>query len=311
MNYSQKLFDEILRKGIDKNFTDIHMQPMKETVLIYLRIEGVRKKEMEISNSSYQALLNFLKFIAHLDIGDIQHPQDGSLEYQINNQLYNLRISTLPTLYGESLAIRTLTQKKLYTLRKLFLFNYQYKQLKRMMNFDSGLVLFSGATNSGKTTLMYSILETIYAPLNKQIITLEDPIERPLHFVHQLEINERVNLTFESGLKAILRHDPDLILLGEIRDQETAEYAFRAALTGHLVLSTVHASNVNEVFLRLEDLGVSRLLIQQTLRLIANLELVNVKSCKRRAVIAEFYEKGKSYADLSHLKMKAKYYGYI
>lgn len=179
------------------------------------------------------------------------------------------------------------------------------------MVFNSGILLFSGATNSGKTTLMYSILEAIYAPLNKQIITLEDPIERPLHFVNQIEINERANLTYESGLRSILRHDPDLILLGEIRDRETAEYAFRAALTGHLVLSTVHASKVSDVFLRLEDLGVSKLLINQTLRLIANLELVKVKTHNRRAVIAEFYEKEKWYPDLSHLKMKAKHYGYI
>src|SRR5699024_961000 len=270
----------------------------------------------------YAVILLHLKFSASMDIGESFRPQDGALDYVYNNNSYSLRLSTLPVGQSESLTIRILPQTKRYSLNQLCLFPFQNKELLNLLNLTSGLVIFSGSTGSGKTTLMYSLIEELLKIRSAQIITLEDPVERPLKDVIQIQINKTAKINYESGLKAILRHDPDVILLGEIRDSLTAKYAFRAALTGHLVLTTIHANNAKGTLDRLKEIGISELEIKQTVKSVVSLELILLKTFlkkTRRAAIAEIITPQLSSQELSpsnfltfkELRKRAYLYGFV
>src|SRR5699024_5509227 len=269
----------------------------------------------------YAVILLHLKFSASMDIGESFRPQDGALDYVYNNNSYSLRLSTLPVGQSESLTIRILPQTKRYSLNQLCLFPFQNKELLNLLNLTSGLVIFSGSTGSGKTTLMYSLIEELLKIRSAQIITLEDPVERPLKDVIQIQINKTANINYETGLKAILRHDPDVILIGEIRDALTAKYAFRAALTGHLVLTTIHANNGKGTLERLKDIGISELDIKQTVKSIICLDLILLRKFKekrRRAAIAEIImpeindkkTKHFKYLSFKELRERACLYGF-
>ncbi len=318
MNHAEKIINQILIIAFETEATDIHFYVDEANVKVFYRINGKRILKKALNFKEYTIILLHLKFSASMDIGESFRPQDGALDYESNGDKYSLRLSTLPVKYSESLTIRILPQTRRYPLDKLCLFPFQNKDILKLLDLTSGLVIFSGSTGSGKTTLMYSLIEELLKLRSAQIITLEDPIERSLTDVIQIQINKAAQITYENGLKAILRHDPDVILLGEIRDALTAEYAFRAALTGHLVLTTIHASSAQGTLERLKEMGISDLEINQTVKSVVSLELILLKEInhlKRRAAIAEIIRPTKMnqtrFLSFKALRKRAQLYGFL
>lgn len=319
----------LLEHSFERNASDIHFYPLpnSEVVAIFYRQLGKRNYIRDISKSFYQMMVTYFKFSANMDIGDTRRPQNGMITWKTKHHVYQLRLSTLPVEQSESLTIRILPQNKVPKLAELFLFPFQYKRIKRWLNDESGIILFTGPTGSGKSTTMYSLLEELIEQRASQVITLEEPIERKVDHALQVEVNERAGITYQSGLKAALRHDPDVILIGEIRDEETATFTLRASLTGHLVLTTLHAKNALGTIERLLDLGIKRVDLRQSLIGIAALRLIPIISkgeVKRRAAIVELLDGpllekvimgAQTLDDYFHsfhyLKRKALRYGYI
>src|SRR5699024_182224 len=259
------------------NASDIHFYPFSEQVNIYFRVFGNRMLHKTISASQYQLLLTYYKFTSGMDIGEVRKPQNGTIIHEQPSHRYALRLSTLPVNHLESLAIRILPQENNLTLDKLFLFPNQLKRLKKWIASRNGIILLTGPTGSGKTTTLYALLQSILAEKSYQTITLEDPIEKEIRDILQVQVNEKAGLTYQTGLKAALRHDPDIIMVGEIRDRFTAEFAFDASLTGHLVLSTLHAKNAAGTIHRLLEMGIKESDLQQSLIAVAALQLVPIK----------------------------------
>lgn len=289
-NFAATLASRIIDQACQKEASDIHFYPFqnKDAVNVYYRVHGKRQFIQEINKSAYQVLLTYLKFSANMDIGEIQKPQDGIMTHQINNKNYSLRLSTLPITNSESVTIRILPQDDSHSVDQLLIFPNQLKTLKSWLNNKAGMLLFTGPTGSGKTSLMYALIELLQEK-SVQIITLEDPVEKNLEHVIQVNINEKAGMSYSAGLKAALRHDPDVLMVGEIRDEQTALFSFQAALTGHLVMSTVHAKNVKGTIDRLIDLGVNRVELSQTLIAVAAVELLpivrNNQSSSRAAIL--------------------------
>lgn len=317
----------ILQKACDLEASDIHFYPFKEKVTIYFRIHGQRVKHLIINLSTYQQLLAYLKFTSGMDIGEVRKPQDGIFAYFYKNKEYSLRLSTLPILNTESLAIRILPQEDHLSLDRLFLFPNQLNKIKSILSNTSGLILITGATGSGKTTTLYALLEALSKRQAYQVVTLEDPIEKQVDNILQVQINERSGITYQTSLKATLRHDPDIIMIGEIRDANVAHFSHRAALTGHLVFSTLHAKNSLGTLHRLLDMGLTKVELQQSLKAIISLELLPISvngQPTRRAAIFEMLDENMINAILEgsditieqnqtfeHLRKKAYVYGFI
>lgn len=325
-----KYFHLLLQAASKRLASDIHFYPHESTgqVNIFFRINDERTYIRSISMRVYEMLVAYLKYTARLDIGETRLPQSGTLSFETNDErIFSLRISTLPLRKTESVTIRLLEQTETLPLEKLFLFPFQYDKLYEITKLRTGLIVFSGPTGSGKTTTMYALLEAIKQNRQIQAITLEDPVEKQLKDVIQVEINERAGITYKTGLKAVLRHDPDIILLGEIRDEITAQYAIRAALTGHLVLTTIHAKDAYGTIERLLDLGIQSIDLQQTLQVIVSMQLLPLKSkndMPRRAAIVEmldvqsienFFQNNKrkrvARDTFARLRVKAYAYGFI
>lgn len=328
MNPATALSQELLRKAYAKNASDLHFFPFQTDTHIYFRILGERTYIQSITQAEYQLLLTYYKFTSGMDIGEMRKPQKGIIKETIDRVPLALRLSTLPVYHMESLAIRILPQDDIHSLESLFLFAGQRNKLKKLMTHRAGIILFTGPTGCGKTTTMYALLHEALQKKALQTITLEDPIEKELTDILQVEINEKAGITYQDGLKAALRHDPDMIMVGEIRDQETAQFAFEAALTGHLILSTIHAKNAYETIPRLLDLGVNKDYINQSLIAVSALELLPIiqhNQVNRRASILELLEgeslkkciQGgdatsiKNKQSFHHLRKKAYAYGFL
>lgn len=320
---------QLLKDSFEQNASDIHFYPLpnSEVVAIFYRQLGKRIYIREITRAFYNILITYFKFTANMDIGDTRRPQNGMITWETKDNVYQLRLSTLPVNKSESLTIRILPQNKVQKLEELFLFPFQYKRIKQWLNNESGIILFTGPTGSGKSTTMYSLLEELIEQRASQVITLEEPIERKVDHALQVEVNERAGITYQSGLKAALRHDPDVILIGEIRDEETATFTLRASLTGHLVLTTLHAKNALGTIERLLDLGIRQVDLRQSLIGIAALRLIPIITkgeIRRRAAIVELLDDfslakaimGEKISDahfhsFQYLKRKALRYGFI
>ncbi|ENH97456.1 late competence protein [Gracilibacillus halophilus YIM-C55.5] len=284
---------QLIYAAIQSNASDIHCCPNPPNVEIFHRIQGRRYFIESIPLSRFQTILSYFKFVANMDIGEEQLAQNGSLTIDFAEKRYALRISTLPVYPNESLAIRILPQSELQTLQDLLLFPQQYNQMMNWLQQRSGLILLTGPTGSGKTTMLYAMLHVLNQNHSLQTISLEDPIEKQLPHMIQVQVNQQSGLTYHEGLKAVLRHDPDVIMVGEIRDQATAHFVFRAALTGHLVLSTLHAKNTKGTIQRLLEMGLSHLDLEQNLISIASLQLLPIqlqKQRQQRAAIIETLE---------------------
>ncbi|KKE80641.1 competence type IV pilus ATPase ComGA [Oceanobacillus caeni] len=328
MSSAITLSRNILTAAIEQHASDIHFYPFNTETDIFFRINGKRVFYKKISTNHYQLLLTYYKFSSGMDIGETRKPQNGTIQHHDTSMIYSLRFSTLPTNQLESLAVRVLPQKQTHSLNELFLFPSQYKQIKKWVKRRSGIILITGPTGSGKTTTLYSLVHSLLQEDSYQTISLEDPIEKEMQDIIQVQINEKAGITYQTGLKAALRHDPDILMVGEIRDEYTAKFAFEAALTGHLVMSTLHAKNSIGTIHRLRDLDIKEIDLQHTLIAVASIQLVPIqinKKVMRRAAILEILDgeildyvlkggdvkKIKNYHSFQHLRKKAYAYGFI
>ncbi len=263
-----KICNLIIRDAIKARASDVHVEAGLNAIQIRYRVDGVLRDYMQAPKWLHNAVISRLKILAKLDIAEHRLPQDGRIKIQANNKPIDIRVSTLPTHYGEKVVMRLLGSSELPKLEKLGYSEKQRDWLEGSLSQPQGLVLVTGPTGAGKSTSLYAMLEMRKSP-ELNIVTIEDPIEYQLPGINQVQVNQKAGLTFASCLRSILRQDPDVILVGEIRDLETAEIAFHAAMTGHLVLSTLHTNSAVATIARLLDLGVDPFSVTGSLTLVS------------------------------------------
>ena len=292
--------DNLIRKALNLNASDIHIEPMDEKFSrIRFRIDGKLRIISEMDYLSYLKLLTKIKLSSKLDISEKRRPQDGYLKLEKFPEI-DFRISTLNTIVGEKLVLRILSIENFKKSQNLLGFSEKSKEiLEKAIKNKSGMIIFSGPTGSGKSTSLYSLLNKLNDE-KRNIISIENPVEINILGINQISINEKIGLTFQNALRSILRQDPDIIMLGEIRDKETAKMAVRAAITGHLVLTTLHTNNSFASINRLRDLGVEDYLIKQSVNTLASQRLVRkLCSCKKKRKISKKeYNFVKNYFDI-------------
>ena len=260
-----QLLNSTFLKAVRAGASDIHFEPYSDYVLIRFRLDGVLHEINRLPKSSYPSVVSRIKVMAKLNVAEKRLPQDGRIRIRIGEKEMDLRVSTLPTIFGERVVIRLLDRSnKILTLQELGYLEEDLKKLENMISKPYGLILVTGPTGSGKSTTLYASLLKLKSP-RKNIITIEDPIEYQIDGISQIQVNPKINLTFASGLRSILRQDPDIIMVGEIRDVETAEIAIHASMTGHLVLSTLHTNDAPSAVTRLVDMGVESFLVASSL----------------------------------------------
>lgn len=292
--------NELVEKALKLNASDIHIEPMDEKFSrIRFRIDGKLRIISEMDYLSYLKLLTKIKLSSKLDISEKRRPQDGYLKLEKFPEI-DFRISTLNTIVGEKLVLRILSIENFKKSQNLLGFSDDSKKiLENAIKNKSGMIIFSGPTGSGKSTSLYSLLNKLNDE-KRNIISIENPVEINILGINQISINEKIGLTFQNALRSILRQDPDIIMLGEIRDKETAKMAVRAAITGHLVLTTLHTNNSFASINRLRDLGVEDYLIKQSVNTLASQRLVRkLCSCKKKRKISKKeYDFVKNYFDI-------------
>lgn len=264
-DYSNYLFQDILEKAIYENASDIHIEPFSDVFKIRIRVDGKMKEVSSLILDLYASLASVIKYKANMDITEKRLPQDGRIDLKIKDVVVDIRISTVPTVHGEKIVLRLLRRDSfLKTKKELGFTEVAINKIDEIINKKTGILLVTGPTGSGKTTTVYSILKELKDD-SKNIMTIEDPIEYKIEGINQIQVNNKVGLTFEKGLKAILRQDPDIIMVGEIRDVETAKTAVRAAITGHLVISTLHTNDAISSIARLIDMEIPVYLLNASL----------------------------------------------
>jgi general secretion pathway protein E len=269
-----KLVNHVLSRAVKSRASDIHIEPYKSNLLVRFRLDGVLYNILDLSLRLHAPVVSRIKVMAGLNIAEKRRPQDGRIEIKIGNHQVDLRVSTLPTAFGERVVLRLLEKGvRLLKLEEIGLSEENLAHLKRLVRISHGIILVTGPTGSGKTTTLYSALNHINSP-DKNILTIEDPIEYQLHGIGQMQVNAKIGLTFANGLRSMVRQDPDVILVGEIRDLETAEIAIQAALTGHLVFSTLHTNDAASAVTRLIDMGIEPFLVSSAVRAIIAQRLV-------------------------------------
>jgi type II secretory ATPase GspE/PulE/Tfp pilus assembly ATPase PilB-like protein len=276
--------DLLLMQAAKFNASDVHIEPAGEgRVHLRLRVDGVLKEISPPEAAIYDAFISRIKIMSNLDITERRLPQDGRFSFSTTSGALDVRVSVIPTLKGESIVLRLLKQdKKILTLKELGMTGENFSRFSRIISQPRGIFLVTGPTGSGKTTTLYASLLALET-IEKNVITIEDPVEYNLDFCRQIQVNSKINLTFAAGLRAILRHDPDIIMVGEVRDLETATIAIQAALTGHLVFSTLHTNDSPSAITRLIDLGIEPFLIASCLNGVAAQRLVRLlcPKCKK------------------------------
>lgn len=256
-----RLVNQIFLSAIDQRASDIHFDPHEKQLHVRFRIDGDLRTETIYPKKIQSVMLTRLKVMSNLDITESRLPQDGRIKYTLRNRAYDFRVSTLPTMYGEKIVIRVLDSSQgLTDLTKLGFGERNEQAYREMLKRPNGIILITGPTGSGKSSTLYASLVELNDE-TKNIITVEDPVEYQLDGINQVQVNSKVGLTFASGLRSILRQDPNIVMVGEIRDTETAEIAIRASLTGHLVLSTLHTNSAISSITRLVDMGVEPFLV--------------------------------------------------
>ena len=256
--------DELLKKAVNDGASDIHIEPTEHSIVTRFRHDGMLRLGPSLPRTIYSAVLTRVKILAELNIAENRLPQDGRIIHEIDGRKLDLRVSVFPTIHGENIAIRVLDKTRTFGLESLGMSQQELAQFRRCIAKPHGLFLVTGPTGSGKTTTLYSALLEINT-IEKNICTLEDPVEYELEGIRQTQVNPRAGLTFAAGLRAMLRQDPDVILVGEMRDLETVEIAIRAAMTGHLVFSTLHTNDALGAMPRLMDMGVPPYLLSSSL----------------------------------------------
>ena len=260
-----KLVNSILSQAVREGATDIHLSPEKNYVEIRFRVDGKLHTVPSPPKGMFMPMISRLKILANLDISVSRIPQDGRMTIVVNAKEINIRVSTLPTVYGENMVMRLLdTSSGIYSLKNLGFLPKDIIALRRMIQMPYGMILCTGPTGSGKSTSLFSMLKEINSP-DTNIITLEDPVEYRMEHIRQVQLNHKAGMTFASGLRSILRQDPDVIMIGEIRDTETANVAVQAALTGHLVFSTVHTNDAAGAITRLVEMGIEPFMVSSVM----------------------------------------------
>jgi len=285
----------MIEKAVALRASDIHLEGYSEkNIRIRMRIDGQLLHYRKLNPTEFSEMLTRIKVLAKMDISKNQVPQDGSFINPIGNQYVDIRVSMVPCIYKEKAVLRILdSQQSLMNYQELGFSEKQIRTIKQLIHQTNGLILTTGPTGSGKTTTLYRFLEDLKQE-SLNIMTIEDPVERKISYINQMQVNEKTGLGFSKGLRAILRQDPDVIMLGEIRDALSAQTAFRAALTGHLVFSTLHTNNAIASFFRLLDMGLEKYQIVGALRCIISQKLVR-KLCP--------YCKESSYPDTNACKI--------
>jgi len=277
-----KLVNHILSQSIKARASDIHIEPYQDSFKVRYRVDGILYDLLTPPKWIQAPLISRIKVMAEMNIAEKRLPQDGRLDVKMGDQDIDVRVSTIPISFGERVVLRLLNKTtKLFTLSNLGLLPKKLKLLENLVESPNGIILVTGPTGSGKTTSLYAILSSINTP-EINIITIEDPVEYQLKGVSQIQVNPKIDLTFAQGLRSIVRQDPDVILIGEIRDQETAEIAVQSALTGHLVFSTLHTNDAASAITRLVDMRVEPFLISSSVIAVVAQRLARVlcSSCK-------------------------------
>jgi len=269
-----KLVDLIVRQAIEEGASDIHLEPQRDKFVLRYRIDGVLYEMPSPSASLYLPIISRVKILSKMDIAEKRLPQDGSFMVKMRGKLIDLRVSCLPTIYGEKIVVRILDKSSVpLELAKLGFFGQELELIRKGINSPYGLVFLTGPTGSGKSTTLYAALNELRSS-TKNILTVEDPVEYRLDGVNQVQVKPDIGLTFANSLRSFLRQDPDIILVGEVRDLETAEICMRSALTGHMVLSTLHTNDAPSTITRLIDIGIPSYLVTASLRLVVAQRLV-------------------------------------
>ena len=313
-DFSKDILENILQKAVLLNASDIHIEPFEKLLKIRMRVDGSLKEINTYNIELHSQLSTLIKLLAGMNIAEKRLPQDGRIDKDIDNNIVDLRISTIPTVHGEKIVIRILNRNTFFKSKYEIGFSDEaINKIKSMTADMSGLIIVTGPTGSGKTTTLYSILND-FKNIDKNIVTIEDPVEYKIEGINQIQVNYKYGLDFATGLKSILRQDPDIIMIGEIRDKETAQIAIRAASTGHLVISTMHTNNSVESISRLVDMGVPRYLISSVLKGVISQKLVR-KVCGHCSIEEELDENTYKKLKLKTIKIeqgcsKCNYSGY-
>ncbi len=310
-NDIEKFFNEMLIDSINKNCSDIHIKPQKERSIIKLRINGKLQDYITIENSIYKNLVSYIKLKNNMDISEKRIPQDGRMTFDFNSRDIDIRTSSVPTIFGEKLALRILNRSNFLKDKKdLGFLQRDIKIIENLLKQKSGMILISGSTGSGKTTTAYSLINDLIDK-NLNIISIEDPIEYRIDEITQIQVNKKIGIDFDNGLKSILRQDPDVIFVGEIRDLETAKTAIKASTTGHLVISTIHTNDSLSSLLRFIEMNIPHYLINASLIGIISQRLITInEKINLSYEILEVKNSLKKYInndiDYSTLRSKAK-----
>jgi type IV pilus assembly protein PilB len=280
-----RLGNMIMTEAVRLRASDIHIEPTRKETIVRYRVDGLLREGLRLPKSAHAPLISRFKILSHLDIAERRLPQDGAVRVEIERRDVDLRVSTMPTQYGEKMVLRITDQTK--SLLRLDTIGLSEKDLATIEPFtrrSQGIILVTGPTGSGKTTTLYALINALKSP-SLNLLTIEDPIESSIEGINQTQVNPDAGLTFASALRSILRQDPDVILVGEVRDLETAEIAIRAAMTGHLVLSTLHTNDAPSAVTRLIDLGIPRYLVASLVEGVIAQRLVRTicRNCKEEA----------------------------
>jgi len=284
-----KLVNLIIAQAVKDRASDVHIEPEEDKVRIRYRIDGILQEIQNIPKHLQSPLASRIKVMAEMDIAETRNPQDGRIRLKMENRNLDIRVSSFPTVQGENLVLRILDKSAvLLGLAELGFSEKELVNFNKAIRQPNGIILVTGPTGSGKTTTLYSALSTINS-IEKNIITIEDPVEYELPLIRQTQVNQKAGLTFAAGLRSILRQDPDIVMVGEIRDKETAEITIRASLTGHLVFSTLHTNDAASALTRLIDMGIEPFLISSSIIAILAQRLVRVAcpKCKEKYLPTE------------------------
>ncbi len=290
---SSNVMDKILCSAIDYRASDVHFEPDGEVFNVRFRVDGLLYQVKGLTGLPQDAITSRIKVLAEMDLFQHRLPQDGHFEFAYNNVVYNVRVSTVPTVLGQAVVLRLFNRENLVlAVENLGFEAEQLERVQRMLTSPYGINLITGQIGSGKTTLLYSMLNAVNNA-ERNIITLEDPVEFQMPNVRQLQVNESVGFTFARGMRAAVRQDPDVVMLGEIRDSETAQSAFQAALTGSLVFSTFHTFDVAGLVIRLIEMGIPRSVVAHALNGVVSTRLVRkiCQACRAPAPAGELEQR--------------------
>ncbi len=285
-----KLVNNLVQQAYIRQVSDIHIEPFENDVLVRMRIDGDLVEVMRLAPSSLASVISRIKILSGMNIAEKRVPQDGRFAYSNDEFKVDLRVSTIPTMYGEKCVMRLLNTggENLLSFEQLGMTKENIARFEHMLSAPNGIILVTGPTGSGKSTTLYAVLNRLRKP-TINITTIEDPVEKQMFGINQVQVNTKAGMTFASGLRALLRQDPDVIMIGEIRDYETAEIAVRASITGHLVLSTLHTNDSVSTIVRLIDMGVPPYLVSASVNAIIAQRLVKrlCPYCKRKHIITD------------------------